>query len=324
MIRPRLSPAKTSAALSLVWALCLAAPVSARQPQAARDQVVKITNGVVTVGVDRAKGGSITWLAWKGQPRNAVNIADPGRLIQQSYYAGASLDRREDGQHKAWSPWAWNPIQGGGVGSWARVTRLARTKDNRLESETIPKLWDMPDEEAEAVMRQRTGFEPGMRSVIVVECEFESRRTPGDRWGGPKPLHQELPACYFTRAFEHVRSYVGEKQWRDEQQPPGPPWGRADPPRKAMACFNAAGEGIAVFCPASTSRWNFGPHGGGLSTKPDDGPCMHVAPIATVPLGPESSFRFRYWLVVGSTDSVAHDLDALWEKYRDDPFVLTP
>lgn len=295
-----------------------------QSPQAALERVVKISNGSVTVGVDREKGGSITWLSWKRYPRNVVNIADSGRLIQQSYYAGASLNRMADGQHKAWSPWAWNPIQGGGVGSGARVTRLDRTKGNRIETETIPKLWDMPDEEATALMRQCTGFEPGMRNVVVVECEFESRRTPGDRWGGPKPCHQELPACYFTRVFEHVRSYLGDGTWRDEKQPTGPPWGRADPPLKAMACLSATGDGIAVFCPAATSRWNFGPHGGGRSTNPGDGPCMHVAPLATVSLGPTSTLRYRYWLIVGTAASIARDLDALWEKYCTEVLSVTP
>jgi hypothetical protein len=81
-------------------------PVQGQSPQAALDNVVKITNGFVTVGVDREKGGAITWLSWKRYPRNVVDIADPGRLIRQSYYAGASLDRTADGQPKAWSPWA--------------------------------------------------------------------------------------------------------------------------------------------------------------------------------------------------------------------------
>jgi arylsulfatase A-like enzyme len=55
-----------------------------------------------------------------------VNSADPGRLIQQSYYAGKRLDRKADGQSKSWSPWTWNPIQGGGVSSWARVNDFKR------------------------------------------------------------------------------------------------------------------------------------------------------------------------------------------------------
>ena len=125
----------------------------------AEENLLTIDNGSVRIGIDRAKGGSITWLSWRGYPQNAVNIADPGRLIQQSYYAGKSLERIAEGQSKAWSPWTWNPIQGGGVGSWARVTHFERAESNTLYSVTVPKLWDMANEEAQASMRQWTAFE---------------------------------------------------------------------------------------------------------------------------------------------------------------------
>lgn len=300
--------------LNLSSAAAVAVACISLMPMPAFAEVLTLDNGAVRVGVDRDKGASITWLSWRGQPRNAVNIADPGRLIQQSYYAGKSLDRKADGQHKAWSPWTWNPIQGGGVGSWARVTKLEKTAD-RLTSETIPKLWDMPNEEAAAVMRQQTGFEPGMPNVVVVTCEFESQREEGDRWGPAVPRHQELPACYFTRSFAQIKSYLGDRKWRDESQPPGPPWGRATPPRKAMACFDARGQGIAVFSPTSTGAWNFGPHGQGDSPDAQAGPCVHVAPIETVKLEPQSVLRYRYWLVVGNASGIAPRLDMLWQRH---------
>lgn len=104
------------------------------------EDLLTVDNGSVKVGIDRAKGASITWLSWTAYPKNIVNSADPGRLIQQSYYAGHSLNRTADGQHKAWSPWTWNPIQGGGVGSWARVTEFKRTGEHTLFGETVPKL----------------------------------------------------------------------------------------------------------------------------------------------------------------------------------------
>lgn len=269
----------------------------------------------VRIGIDRRKGGSITWLSWPGHTNNAVNHADPGRLIQQSYYAGKALDRTAEGQSKAWSPWTWNPIQGGGVGSWARVTEFRRMDGPTLFAETVPKLWDMPDEEAAAIMRQWTGFEPGMTGVIVVRCEFVSRREPEDRWGPALLRDQEIPACYFTRHFSEVRSHLGDGHWREETQPPGPPWGRARPPRQAMACFAPNGQGVAIFSPAATQAWNFGPHGHGASDDPNAGPCLHVAPLDRVSLGPRSEYRYRYWLVVGTAAEIASRLDALWEKY---------
>lgn len=279
------------------------------------DELLQLENSIVKVGIDREKGGSITWLSWNDYPKNLVNSTDPGRLIQQSYYAGKSLDRRSDGQSKDWSPWTWNPIQGGGVSSWARVNEFKRLEDQTLYAETVPKLWDMPNEEAFAIMRQWTAFEPAMPNVVVVRCEFISQREENDRWGPAVPRPQEIPACYFTRNFENVKSYLGQGKWRDETQPPGPPWGHANPPLKSMAFYTAAGQGVAVYSPASTQHWNFGPHRTGLSDDPADGPCMHVAPLDRVSLGPKSTYRFRYWIIVGNEEQIRMRLDVLHEKY---------
>lgn len=139
-------------------------------------------------------------------------------LFRRLSYAGLRLDRKAEGQHKAWSPWSWNPIQAGGVGSWARVTKI-----NRIEKHTL-------------------------------FSEFISRRTNGDRWGPAKLSPQEIPACYFTRNFSTIKSYLGNGAWREETQPPGPPWGKIRPPRNAMAMFTANWQGIALFSPAATQN----------------------------------------------------------------------
>ncbi len=305
----------------LLIAVVAACVFAGARPFHAED-LLQLDNGVIKIGIDREKGASLTSLSWRGYPENTINSHDPGRLIQQSYYAGKGIDRTSEGQHKAWSPWVWNPIQGGGVGSWARVVRFQKQDDEILFGETIPKLWDMPDEEAKAVMRQWTGFEEGMPNVAVVKCEFVSQRKSNDQWGAAVARHQELPACYFTRNFSRFSCYLGDNEWREESQPPGPPWGRADPPRKAMACFNSQGQGIAVFSPASEGRWNFGPHAAGNSRDPLGGPCVHLAPIATVKLGPQSTLRYRYWLVVGTKQEIEARLDVLWKKYSGEELEL--
>jgi hypothetical protein len=278
-------------------------------------ELLVLDNGTVKIGIDRAKGAAITWLSSAAYPKNLINSADPGRLIQQSYYSGHRLNRQGEGQSKAWSPWPWNPIQGGGVGSWARVTEFKRLDEQTLYGETIPKLWDMPNEEAAAIMRQWTGFEPDLPEVVVVRCELVCQRELDDRWGPATLSSQEIPACYFTRNFSEIKSYLGEGQWRTETQPPGPPWGRANPPRKAMACFDRSGQGVAVFSPTASQPWNFGPHGRGQSDDPAAGPCIHIAPIDRLNLGPTSTFRYRYWLIVGTEQNLAARLDSLWKKY---------
>ncbi len=307
----------------LMQRVLAASPPSESSALSRSEDLLLLDNGTVKIGINRAMGASITWLSWSAYPKNMINSVDPGRLIQQSYYAGRSLDRQVDGQHKAWSPWSWNPIQGGGVGSWARVTEFKRLDDHTLYSETIPKLWDMPDEEAAALMRQWTAFEPAMPDVVVVRCELICARALDDRWGPARLSDQEVPACYFTRNFSTFKNYLGNGQWRTETQPPGPPWGKAEPPLKAMACFAANGQGVAVFSPTATRAWNFGPHGGGNSDDPAAGPCVHVAPIDRVNLGPQSTYRYRYWLVVGTEAQIAARLDLLWQKYSTERAELT-
>lgn len=315
----------TSATAALTRVLPAVARAAQPNLAPAGEDLRLLDNGTIKVGIDLRKGGSITWLSSAAYPKNTVNHSDPGRLIQQSYYAGLRLDRTAEGQSRHWSPWSWNPIQGGGVSSWARITRFERTEPPTLFSETVPKLWDMPDEEAAAIMRQWTAFEPGLPDVVVVRCEFVARRTPGDRWGPARLAPQEVPACYFTRNFTTVRSYLGDGRWRDEAQPPGPPWGQAEPPRQAMAVFEPSGQGIAIFSPSATRPWNFGPHGTAGTDAPTAGPCMHVAPIDRVNLGPRSTYRYRFWLIVGPAAQLASRLDTLWSRHsRERAELLDP
>ena len=307
---------RTLACLSL-----LTGGVCAANPERV-EELLQIDNGNVKIGIDRGKGASITWLSWADYPKNTVNSYDPGRLIQQSYYAGRRLDRRAEGQHKAWSPWDWNPIQGGGVGSWAKVNQFKRIADHTLFGETVPNLWDMPNEPADALMRQWTGFEAGTSNVVVVRCEFISRRAPNDRWGPARRSPQEVPACYFTRNFDTFKIYLGEGRWEAGSTRSGPPWNKAKSPRRAMACFNPSGQGIAVFSPNAVT-WNYASHAEGDTDDPGGAPCVHIAPVTMIHLGPRSTYDYRYWLVVGDETQIASQLDYLWNKYSDERGVLT-
>ncbi len=286
-------------------------------------ELLTIDNGQIKIGMDRAMGASLTYLSWKGYSANTINSSDPGRLIQQSYYAGKRLDRTADGQHKAWSPWSWNPIQGGGVGSWARVTEFKHLDEKQaLYAETIPKLWDMPNEEAEALMKQWTSFVPEMPNVVTVRCELISKRTPGDRWGPARKTPQEIPACYFTRNFDTFKTYQGGGKWETVTQPIGPPWGVTTTPRQAMACFEPSGQGVAIFSPAAES-WNFGPHGSGKTTDPAAGPCVHFAPVGFIELGPQSTLSYRYWLITGTEAEIATRLETLWTKHQKETISIS-
>jgi len=193
---------------------------------------------------------------------------------------------------------------------------MQRLADSSLFSETVPKLWDMSNETAAALMQQWTGFEPTVSNAVVVRCAFIARRSsPQDRWGVAPASPQEIPACYFTRDFSQFRSYLGGGQWREEPTSPGPPWRHTTPPLNAMAVLNREGRGIALFSPAATQPWNYGPHGPAEPAQPDGGPCVHLAALDVVPMGPRSIYRYRFWLVVGTVDELAAGLDVLRARY---------
>jgi hypothetical protein len=90
-----------------------------------------------------------------------------------------------------------------------------------------------------------------------------------------------------------------------------------------MALFDGSGQGVALFCPASTQPWNFGSHFEGLSDDPMAGPCMHVASIDRVKLAPKSTYSYRYWLVVGDEPGIAESLDLLWKTYSQESAEVT-
>jgi hypothetical protein len=77
------------------------------------EKSIGIDNDTLNVKLDLNRGGTISYISISGSERNLVNIYDEGRYIQQSYYAGKSIDRQADGQSPDWSPWSWNPIQAG-------------------------------------------------------------------------------------------------------------------------------------------------------------------------------------------------------------------
>lgn len=49
---------------------------------------------------------------------------------------------------------------------------------------------------------------------------------------------------------------------------------------------------------------------------------LHVAPVGSLTRGSQSQFHYRYWLVVGDEAAIAHALDVLIEKYREEEIEI--
>jgi hypothetical protein len=54
---------------------------------------LELNNYTLHLKIDLSRGGAINYISTSGSTRNIVNIHDEGRYVQQSYYAGESLNR---------------------------------------------------------------------------------------------------------------------------------------------------------------------------------------------------------------------------------------
>lgn len=284
----------------------------------AHSATLELNNGTLKVQTDNNYGGAITWISTSGSTLNLVNNHDRGRQVQQSYYAGQNLTRA--GQIANYSPWSWNPVQAGSyTGVKSIVDNFYINASGQLYSWTRPKLWDVPDETAQAVIKQWTQFEPNMSQVIRVQNQLACLRDANDAWGAPQARHQELPACYFIRALNRAKIYNGNGSWSDYAYPvftgaiPG--WGRPNPPTKAMAFFLQNDFGIGIYAPSANTSWNCGATGTSASTDTFAADTMHVAPLRTATLDRTTQFNHTYWIVLGNQATIRARFDQLLSLY---------
>jgi hypothetical protein len=276
------------------------------------DSRLWLDNGVVKVAIDKDYGGAIVWVSASESNENMINNADKGRQLQQSYYAGRSLDRQKEGQSSHWSPWSWNPVQAGNFkGDRSIVLDFELINDGKtLYSKTQPRLWDMDGELAKCYMYQWVEFEQGNENVIHVKNKLECFRDEQDIWDGPRPLSQELPAVYAIRNMGKMVIYDGSEPWHNKPlsrvkytDKDNWIWTRQNPTEKWAAClFPDTNFGLGVYSPSADQAWNMG--WVGEKGTEFSGATMHFAPIAKWELSHNTIKEFEYWIIVGKIDDI--------------------
>ena len=120
-------------------------------PAAVADSMSFLDNGVIRIGVDLAKGGTITWASVSGLGVNVVNSWDLGREVQQSYYAGPD---NFGNPAPPWTNFPWNPIGAGDTyGNPAPV--LEQSNDGTsIYTKTAPLQWALNNVACECVLEQ--------------------------------------------------------------------------------------------------------------------------------------------------------------------------
>ncbi|MBK1876023.1 sulfatase family protein [Pelagicoccus mobilis] len=292
-----------------------------------------LDNGQVRLGIDLERGGTICFLSdgADAEKDNMVNIHDLGRYIQQSYYGGEPIDRRSEGQHANYSPWTWNPIQAGGIGSVANpphpnssseILEFKRSEDS-MYIKCVPRLWDMPGEAAECVFEQWMWLEG---SAVRVRNKVTVQRTD-DTWEEGVVRDQELPAVYPIARLRHCYTYTGDAPWTGDEtvrmpdnpegyrvdlpptDPNGFPWNRFTPTEPWAACVNPkTGKGFGVYSPRADATWLCGfvnlldrdnYRDGSMANS-----TSYIAPLTEYAMNKDSVFEYEYYLVLGAVEDV--------------------
>jgi len=263
-------------------------------------------NGVLTLKLDLTRGGAISYISKSGSDRSLVNIADEGRYIQQSYYAGKSLDRKKEGQSPAWSPWSWNPIQvGDAYRNRAKILKFEKTGDT-LYVKCIPMLWDMNNKPAEAEMEQWTTIKG---NVIQAKNRLTCHRTDV-LYGEEANNDQELPAVYPISVLKNLYAYTGNTPFTNA--PLENPvvvklasgfWGTyKNVTEHWMAFVDDSKWGMGVYNPQCTSFL------AGISGDPGkearDGSTSYIAPIKKHVLRKTCVYEYEYFVIIGTLDEI--------------------
>ena len=269
------------------------------------DEIVA-DNGKLTLKLDLTRGGAIAYLSLSGSSRSIINIADEGRYIQQSYYAGKSLDRKNDGQSKNWSPWPWNPIQvGDAFGNRAKILSYSQSKDS-LYVKCIPMQWDMNNRPAEAEMEQWTVLK---ENTLKVRNRLTCHRT--DKiYGDSISCDQELPAVYPISALKNLYTYQGNapftnaplKQLEVVNLSSGF-WGVYNSvPENWMAFVDDKNWGMGVYNPLCMKF--IAGRSGVTDKEASSSSTSYIAPVKKEILYKNCVYEYEYYVIVGSLEGI--------------------
>lgn len=276
---------------------------------------IYLKNDVLEVGCDLSRGGAVFYLSPADTSYNLVNIYDEGRYIQQSYYAGHQVNRRNNGQSKNWSPWSWNPVQAGDAGkNSSRVLEYKQGTDT-LYIKCRPLLWDMTNADtAECFMEQWIWLND---NVVHLTCRITIFRT--DNIWGVDRNDQEVPAVYMIADLNRLVTYKGSRPWTNDTltvmdnrdnfrqylEKGTWPWNRWVSSENWAACINENNWGLGVF-PSGNEAFSGGynsseEHISGTAKSDITG---FIGPLAKAILEKNDTYTYNCELMVGQLKEI--------------------
>jgi hypothetical protein len=256
-----------------------------------------LDNGIVRVGVDLARGGTITYLAQSGGGENVINNYDLGRQVQQSYYAGP---QPYGNPSPPWQNMPWNPVGTGDMhGNPSQV--LAHANDGTtLYVRSVPKQWALRNVACECVFEQWITLDG---RAVRVQNRLTNYRADTTQYPA---MTQELPAVYTIGKLHRLVAYRGTNPFGGEpfeQVEPLADGVRFHATENWAALVNDSGWGLGVFQPDVARFYAkfFGTRNTGATSDFATG---YMAPNTEDVLDHNVVYPYRYALVLGSVDEI--------------------
>ncbi len=304
--RMRIDPGDVSGVYIQIRNIHFRAMTDSERRKYANDRI-ELRSDRLRVMQDLTCGGAISYISKAGSTWNYVNICDKGRYIQQSYYAGRSLNLLSQGQSPDWSPWQWNPIQVGDYkGHKSKILDYEST-ENTSYVKCIPLRWDMDNVPAKAVMEQWTSLSG---NILTVRNKITLDRDEDDGFG-IAVCAQELPAVYPIAELNHLYAYIGSHPFTDKAEPREIPvvnlssgfWGiYAGTTEKWMAFLGDDGYGMAVYNPSAHQI--LAGRAGNAWGDCYSSSTSYIAPEASAKLPYKGEYEYTYYLIMGNLEEI--------------------
>jgi autotransporter-associated beta strand protein len=278
---------------------------AAWRPAPVAAQLQYLDNGSIRLGVDTSKGGAIVLLQPSGplgSGSNVVNSFDLGRLVQQSYYSGpSSFVPAGATQHPSWSPWPWNPVQGGDAYGNRSTLISASNSGTQIYVKSRPEQWALQNVAAECTLEEWITLSG---SVVTVRNRLTNARADVTQYAART---QELPAVYTWAKLTQLKAYTGTQPFTSGSisviPNAAPPWTTFRATEGWAAYVDANDWGLGVFAPNNVAFI-----GGFAGTPGTGGPTSsntgYLSPIRQEIIDHDIVYEHTYHLILGSLSSI--------------------
>jgi hypothetical protein len=265
--------------------------------------MIYLDNGVIKVGADVSRGGSIGYLADVRNGANVVNIHDLGRWVGQSYYSGP---KPFGVSHPGWKDWPWNPVSAGDVfGNTSKVVEKKSDAES-IYVKSIPMQWALSNVPGDC------RFETWIRltgNAVHVRNRLTNRRDDQKQY---QAMDQELPAVYSIGRLHRLFAYTGDSPFAGKALTEIPKipskgneaqWTTFFATEHWAALVDDHDWGLGVIHP-DVVRFKGGFYGKEPNGGPNDDPTGYIAPIRQEVLDHNIVYEFNYTLVLDSLENI--------------------